>query len=505
MIGHECGVAAVALKKPLGEYPKGGALHYLYLMLNELQNRGQETCGFYTFNPNRTKTLDGLKDIGLVNQLFKKNNPEKRERILTYYAGVSAEGHVRYATSGKSKSEEEWLDEAQPMYRRDPNPNKRFVIAWNGNLANYPELREFLFKEYGDVPETSVDTELLMNLIGHNIDYLNGNREPDFVEILRKTQDKIDGGVSLVLMNGLGHIVAYRGIPGIRPLCYGENEQLFAVASETSALTRMGIRDYKFFNPGQLISYNDKLKIIQIGNREKRDCQFEPVYFAKIVSRFDKFGVNEFRERLGEKLAEIEPLKGKLDGRYVVVPIPDTSIPAARRMAEKLGIEYAEVLIKNPQAGRTFIEKENMRDERMQIKFSYIPGKIEGKRIILVDDSIVRGNTSKRIVNEVRNTFRPEEVHFRSTEPPIVSPCFYGIDFPTLDELIAHKYPRDVLEERLAAEIGADSVKYMTLDGLFETFESFGVSRNDLCAACITEEYPTPYGRKRLEELLVSK
>lgn len=507
MIGHECGVAAVALKsKSPEDYAGGGVLEYLKLMMIELQNRGQETCGFYSFNPFKTKTLDGPQKIfGPVTELFRINSQLERDRILKEYGGLRAIGHVRYATSGRSKSEKEWLDEAQPFYHRNGNPHKRFVLAWNGNLANHNELKEHLFNEYGDVPETSVDTELLMYLIEHNIEGLfNGNREPDFVEVLRKTQERIDGGLSLVLMNGLGHIVAYRGVPGVRPLCYGENDYLFAVASETSALAKVGIKDFNFFDPGQLIIYNDTLRSFQVGNsNDEKDCFFEKLYFAKIVSEFKNLPVNEFRERLGVKLAELEPLKDKLDQTYMVVPIPDTSIPAARKMAQRLGIEYSEVLIKNPYSGRTFIEKQEMREERMKIKFSYIPGKVEGKKILLVDDSIVRGNTAGRIVHEIRSALNPAEVHFRSTCPPIVSPCFYGIDFPTLDELIAHHYSESPnIEGEIARTIGADSMKYMTIDGLVDVFKSFGVSRDKLCLACITGKYPTFYGQKRLEELL---
>ena len=505
LIGHECGVAAVALKKPMEYYPKGGAIYFLYLMLNELQNRGQETCGFFSFNPNRTRTLDGFKTVGLVNDLFRVKNPEDRDRILFEYAGIRAEGHVRYATSGHSKGEKDWLDEAQPFYRRDGNPHKRFVLGWNGNIANYRELKCYLEERYGVVPETSVDTELLMYLITYNIEeFYNGNREPNFLDVLKRTQEKIDGGMSLVLMNGLGHIVAYRGVPGIMPLCYGENENLFAVASETSALARIGIKDYKFFKPGQLILYNDSLKSVQLGDPNNlRACFFQQLYFAKIVSVLDSLGVNEFREAIGGKMAEIEPLRGKLDDRYVLVPVPDTSIPAARRMASRLGIGYEEVLIKNPQAGRTFIEKDNMRKERMQIKFSYTPGKVEGRKIILVDDSIVRGNTAQMIVSEVRKAFDPEEIHLRSTCPPIVSPCFYGVDFPTFNELIAHGYnDKRVLEEELARRFEANSVSYMTIDGLLEVFDSLGFSRDNLCTACITGNYPTDYGKIRLEELV---
>ena len=506
MIKEECGVAGVVLKKPIEDYPVGGALYYLHLMMSELQHRGQETAGFITFNPGKKKTLDGLKSLGRVSNLFCTDNIDENIRILEEFTGTSATGHVRYSTSGNPKTEREYQDEAQPFYHRDGNPNIRFVYGWNGNLANHEKIEQVLKEEYSIEPETNVDTELLMYLIANNIrQQYNKNRKINYYETFKEIQGKIDGGLSLILMNGLGHLIGYRGIPGIMPLCYGENDDLFAVASETCALSIIGIRNYKFFKSGELIVHkNNSAENNLISENPKFNaCFFQWVYFAKVTSILDNLGVNELREKLGKKLAELEPLKDKLNNDYVIVPVPDTSIPAAKSMAKELEIPYEEVLIKNPQAGRTFIVKENVRNSLMERKFGFIPGKVEGKKIILVEDSIVRGNTGRKIISFVREALKPEEIHFRSTCPPIRSPCYYGVDFPTLTELIAHDYiDNNILEKDLAEIFSATTVKYMTLEGLIEVFAGLNFPSKNLCLACLTGDYPTDAGNKRLAELL---
>ena len=229
-------------------------------------------------------------------------------------------------------------------------------------------------------------------------------------------------------------------------------------------------------------------------------CFFQWLYFAKATSVLDNLSVNEFRRALGKELARIEPLKEKVNNDFVVVPVPSTSIPAAQAMAEELGISYEEVLIKNSQSGRTFIVKSDRRDIMMDVKFDSIPGRTEGKKIFLVDDSIVRGNTCKKIVNYVKETLKPSEIHLRITSPPIRYPCFYGVDFPTQNELVASYFEDDeILEKELTKLYGVNSLKYMPFNNLIKVFNSFGFAKDKLCLACLNGEYPTEGGRKRYE------
>jgi len=499
-----CGIAAVALKKPDSYHSNGGALYYLHLMLNELQHRGQETAGFFTFSAKNGKTLEGKKSIGKVNNLFLADNFNENKRLLEEYSGIRATGHVRYATSGSSKTEKELLNEAQPFYFRSGNPNRRFVLQWNGNLANFDYLKKYLNEEYNIYPETNVDTEILMYLISNDIEEnYKRHEEIKYREVFSRLHENIDGGLSMILMNGLGDIIAYRGRPGIMPLCYGENDDLFAVASETCALSKIGIKNYTSFKPGEIVIYKDSTESYLINESNGMNaCFFQWVYFARITSILDNLGVNSLREKLGEKLAEIEPLRNVIDNSYVIVPVPDTSIPAARSMAKELQISYEEVVIKNSQAGRTFIEKNDKRDVLMKTKYSFIPGKTENKKIILVEDSIVRGNTIGALARNIKEELNPLEIHIRSTCPPIISPCYYGTDYPTFLELIAHNYPNTVeLENYLTEKFNVDSVMYMPLEKLIDVFNTLGFPDKRLCIACLTGSYPTKEGNRRSREL----
>ncbi|MDO8555873.1 MAG: hypothetical protein Q7R96_01720 [Nanoarchaeota archaeon] len=500
---HECGIAAVVLKKPLDYYPTGGALHALWLMLNNQQHRGQESCGFYTYNPERNSALDGDKGPGLVNEFFRFNKPTEREQRLKDYAGTVAAGNIRYSTSGKPTTLRDLIEEAQPFYRRNGVPRLRFTIQWNGTLANDKELKKYLQETYGIKPETAVDTELLVHLLGQHLEQQHLNQHPaDYLATLRNLEQRVDGGVSIILLNGEGHLFAYRKEPGIRPLCWGENEDYFAVASESCAFQPLNIKKVHTFKPGEALTYIDKPLFTQLGNAHIRHiCFFEGNYFSKATSELDEVSIYRLRRGLGEQLAQEEPLREHLDDSYVVLPVPDTSLPAARAYAERLGLRCIEALIKNPHAGRTFIEKKEMRHLKMDLKFDCIYGEIEGKNILLVDDSVVRGSTTDHLVQFINRRFQPASIHPRSTTPPIRHPCFYGVDIPSRKELIAALYvDTTALEQHFVERFGVTSMHYLSLPGMLKVYEHYGIPAEQLCAACLTGDYPTPYGQQRAAE-----
>ncbi len=496
----ECGTAGVVLKKPLTAYPTGGALQALWFMLCNMQHRGQESVGFYTYNAQRNSTLDGDKGPGLVNEFFKFNKPEERQRLLHDYTGTVAAGNIRYSTSGKTTNLRDLLEEAQPFYRRSGIPKKRFTIQWNGTLANYKELKQYLHETYGIIPETHVDSELLVHDIGQFIDHAPATSDI-YLQALKHLEQSVDGGVSLVLLTGEGTLYAYRKNPGIRPLCWGENDDYFAVASESCAFQPLNITNIHDFKPGEALTYNGKPLFTQLTPPSLKACFFELNYFAKVTSRLDGVGVYNLRQTLGKHLALEETLRERLDDSYVVLPVPDTSLPAARTYAETLGLRCEEALIKNQHAGRTFIEKKEMRHLKMHLKFDYIPGLLEGKNIILVDDSIVRGSTSEHLVAFVKKLFNPASIHERSTTPPIRHPCYQGVDIPSRKELIA-TYSTDTpyLEQYLAEHLNIASLHYLSLAGMFRAYKEQGLLPEHLCTACLTGLYPTPYGQLRAAE-----
>tara|TARA_Y100000310_G_scaffold316006_1_gene367235 strand:+ start:1586 stop:3283 length:1698 start_codon:yes stop_codon:yes gene_type:complete len=531
-INEECGVAAISLKKPLEHYPKGGSAYYMFLMLNELQNRGQRAAGFYTFNNNRNRKLDGEKTVGLVTDLFKLKNPEQFGKTMEAYQGTTAIGHVRYATSGNCKTPKDWLDETQPFYFRHGNPSKRFTLGWNGNLANHSELETFLKNNYGIEPETEVDTELMMYLISNEIETTtNGSKNVDFPKILQTIHKRLDGGYSIALMDGHGSIHAFRGPPAIMPLCYGENEYMFAVASETSALEKIGITNHQSFKSGEIISHKNNTtqhtptqhqtyrnnqttpqKKIQNqqNNKEQRDftpCFFQHLYFARVTSILDNISVYQFRKELGKELAKTEPLEKILTEDHIIVPVPDTSIPIAKSMSEELNVPYIEGLIKSNSSSRTFIEKEDKRKLLIESKLNIIPNTLKNKKVILIDDSIVRGSTLKKLTTFIHERGQAKEIHIRSACPPIKYPCYYGIDYPSQKELIAansehnkNGNPHATLEHHLSQKFKTNSTHYLPYENLMNVYKTLNHHPKNLCTACLNCDYPTPKGNERFQQ-----
>jgi amidophosphoribosyltransferase len=494
---HECGIAALYHlagpdTSPLT--PPGGPDQVSRLMprvLLDLQNRGQLAAGFTTFNPGREQILDTYKQIGTVIEAFRLNHPAKAESVMKEFAGRAAIGHVRYATCGANTR-----SYAQPFERPHGCKWKWFSLAFNGQLANFADLRAELLSlaDYHLTRET--DTEVLMHFIAHE---LRGDERPDLVDVFRRLSEKFDGAYNLVFLNAMGDLVVLRDPLGLRPLCYAQDGPLFAAASESVALQNLGFTDVRSLEPGEMIVIQDnRLRRVRFAPRRRSaHCFFEWIYFANVASVLDDRSVYLSRSRLGEELARQEQELGRvpLDEDTIVVPVPDTGKAAADAMAYALGVRSVEGLMRNRYVGRTFIEGEN-RADRARFKYTPLREVLEGKRVLLVEDTIVRSTTLKSLLHHLRERGGAREVHVRVACPPIVAPCFYGIDMSTIRELFAPRFmagSRPTVEEQqaMAAELGADSLFYLPLEAVARCI---GLTDDRLCQACLTGQYPTPTG-----------
>jgi amidophosphoribosyltransferase len=419
------------------------------------------------------------------------------KRIIESCTGIAGIAHTRYSTSGKQDDIIEALAEVQPFERPHARLWKRFALAFNGNLANYEELKDEMTKGNEYNLSTSVDTELLVNLLALNLKNQSheNDKKPNLFDVVKSVMSRLDGAYNVVSIFADGDLVAFRDPLGIRPMVWGENEEMYAIASETVALDNIGIRNYQDVLPGECIIINEQgVKRERLLQTASRACQFEYVYFARSNSVIDGTSVYTTRERLGLELAKIEPLKNKLDNSYLVVPAPWTGITASEIFAENLKIRH-RVSVTKSDAVRGFINEKSERARIMRSTYNINRQPVSGKKVILIDDSIVRGETSRILIAALREA-GATEVHLRLTEPPIKYPCFYGVDFPTSKELIANRATKE-FEGSIAKEIGADSVVFQTLEGLKRA-----LGRIDLCTACLTGEYPTSCGQKRFKEQL---
>ena len=503
-IYDECGVAAVyRMDRPPPNAPEGeifssseNIVRFLPNMLIDLQNRGQLAAGITRYNENALQIIDTYKRVGSVSDVFHLTvpDPAKFENILQEYAGRAGIGHVRYATCGRDDA-----SFAQPFERHEGRKWKWFAFGFNGNIANYPKLKaELEQKGYHLVRDT--DTELLH----HHFCYaLERKKKPDFVDVFRQIAHYVDGAYSLVFLNADGDLVVVRDPYGFRPLCYAVKGNLFAVASESIALKNLGFTEAEIHDvePGTLIHVTrDGFQTRSFAKAPRRSfCFFEYVYFANVASNLNGRSVYLTRTRLGEALAESETVEtDPVD--CIAVPVPDTAKAACDAMAFSLGIPPREGLIRNRYVGRTFIEGSN-RSERVKRKFSALPEVLAGKRVFLVEDSIVRATTLRVIVKMLREQGRAREVHVRVACPPILAPCSYGIDMSTVRELFAPKFlettePDDLTPEasqKLADELGADSLRYLTVAQLVDAIHA---GRSELCLGCLTGDYPTEWGNK---------
>jgi amidophosphoribosyltransferase len=494
---HECGIAAIyhLAEAPTSTIaPHGNPEQVSRLMprmLLDLQNRGQLAAGFSTYNPQREQLIDTYKQIGSVIEAFKLNHQAKFDNIVKEFAGRAAIGHVRYATCGPNNRAY-----AQPFERRHGCKWKWFALAFNGQLTNFEQLRDQLLAVNDYHLTRNNDTEVLMHYIAYE---LRGYHQPDLVEVFGRLAEKFDGAYNLVLLNAMGDMVVLRDPYGIRPLCYAQDEGLFAAASESVPLLNLGFRDIRSLEPGEmLLIQNNRLRKARFApSRKVAHCFFEWIYFANVASVLDDRSVYLTRAALGKELAEQEKRLRRvpLDEDTIIVPVPDTGKAAADAMAYELGIRSVEGLIRNRSIGRTFIEGAN-RVERVRLKYTPLREVMQGKRVLLIEDSIVRSTTMKTLLHYLRERGGAREVHVRVACPPIIAPCFYGIDMSTVRELFAPRFMAgtritEAEQEAMAAELTADSLNYLPVEAVARCIN---LPAERLCQACITGDYPTPIG-----------
>jgi amidophosphoribosyltransferase len=422
-----------------------------YFGLYALQHRGQESAGIAVCEDGR---LTALRDLGLVPQVFD-------ERSLSGLRGQYAIGHTRYSTTGGNA----WAN-AQPLLHH--GRVRTVALGHNGNLVNAAALRD----EIGKPLASSSDSEVIAALIADD--------DSPLEEAVANAMNRLEGAASVVGLAD-GTLFAFRDAHGFRPLVLGRLGDDPVVASETCALDLVGAELVRELEPGELVLADEQgLRAAQVLETagEGALCIFEFFYLARPDTRLQGVEVHGARVRMGERLAEEAPVDADL-----VLPIPDSGTPAAIGFARASGIPFSEGLIKNRYVGRTFIQPEQgMREQGIRMKFNPL-AEVEGKRLVVVDDSIVRGSTTRQVVQMLFDA-GAAEVHLRVSSPPVVSPCYYGIDFADPDEMIAaHSTVEEIRET-----IGATSLAYLSLEGLEE---STARPADGLCRACLTREYPT--------------
>ena len=503
---EECGVAAL-YHLPNGEpsplCPSQGREAVSVLMprmLLDLQNRGQLAAGFTTYAPFRKQLIDTYKGIGVVSEVFQTAKREEFTRLMTEYAGRAAIGHVRYATCGHDDR-----SYAQPFERHHIKKHKWFSFAFNGQLANYGNLQETLLNDGNTYLARETDTEVIMHYI---CSALSPQEEPDLLEVCKSLAALFDGSYNLVFLNALGDMFIARDPLGFKPLCYAIEGSLFAAASESVALFNLGFsaENIKNVEPGQVIIVNERgIRFEKFAEKTTPAyCFFEWIYFANVASVIDGRSVYLARKNLGAELArqELELGDVTIDDDTVVVPVPDTSKAAADSMAFSLKIPSVEGLIRNRYSGRTFIEGNDNRWKKAETKYTPLREVLEGKKVLLVEDSIVRSTTMRVLVQRIRELGKTKEIHVRAACPPIIAPCFYGVDMSTYTELFVPQYMNGApleewavtreVENRMAADLGADTLRYLPIHSVVR---AIGLPSNHLCQACITGEYPTLWGK----------
>ncbi|MFM7035466.1 MAG: amidophosphoribosyltransferase [Planctomycetia bacterium] len=503
---HECGLAAIyhlpgGDPSPLcpGQGPEEVS-RLVPRMLLDIQNRGQLSAGMTVWNPGRSHLLATLKDVGSVSEVFRMSHRGKYESLMEQHAGRASIGHVRYATCGA-----EDRGYAQPLERPHIQKRKWFAFGFNGQLANYPELRAEILADDDNHLARDNDTEVIMHAIGRE---LAGDADPDPVEMLAAISARLDGAWNIAMLDACGRMIVARDPLGIRPMEYAILGPLVAAASESVALLNLGFpaESIRSLEPGTALIVDGRSVRIErfAASPRQAHCFFEWIYFANVASTMDERSVYLTRKRLGEELARLETIQ--IDADTVVVPVPDTSKAAADAMAYRLSIPSVEGLIRNRYTGRTFIDGASSRRQKAESKYTPLREVLEGKRVILVEDSIVRSTTMKVLLGRMRSLGLAREIHVRIACPPIVAPCFYGIDMSTIDELFAPAFLQDGLltdeaQAAMAAKLGADSLRYLPVESVAR---SIGFDASELCQACLTGRYPTPAG-ERLYEIAVAQ
>ncbi len=425
-----------------------------YYGLYALQHRGQESSGIAVSDG---QTIKQYRNLGLVPEVFD-------DEILSGLTGRIGIGHVRYSTFGEKD-----VINSQPLVARCKMG--MLALAHNGSLVNATSLRTKL-EDSGAIFQTSVDTEVILNLIARM-----SSRGLD--EAIVRMMQTVRGSYALVLLTQ-DRLIGIRDPYGIRPLCLGRLGESYVLASESCALDAVGAEFVRDVRPGEVVVIDrDGLRTFHVpAPLQSKLCVFEFVYFARTDSIIDGVGVYAARKDAGRRLAVGDDVKADM-----VIGVPDSALPAAIGYSEQSGIPYGEGLAKNRYVGRTFIQPEQgMREIGVRTKLNALARNVRGKRLVLVDDSIVRGTTSRKIVEMLR-TAGAREVHMRISSPPVLSPCYFGVDIATTEELVGHG--RSV--EEICSLIGADSLKFLSQEDLLRTVESSGCG---FCTGCFDGCYP---------------
>ena len=434
---------------------------FVYYCLYALQHRGQESAGIATYNS--AKGLSYYCGMGLITDVFK-------DYEINNLSGNMAIGHVRYSTTGQSK-----LENSQPFVT---DFDDGFIaMAHNGDIVNSQELKEELINE-GYEFKSGTDSEVICYMLKKEHYYNNKS----IIDSIEAVSSKLVGSYALVILIN-GDLYGVRDPMGIKPLAVAKRGEDFILASETVAFDVINAKYIRDIEPGEVVYFeNDEINthMLEITSEcSLSHCMFEYVYFARPDSTIDGINVYQTRLNIGEQLHELYPIDAD-----VVIPVPDSSIPAAIGYSRASGIPYGEGLIKNRYVGRTFImPTQEERELAVRLKLNPIKDAIKGKKIILIDDSIVRGTTSKQLIDLVKEA-EPSEIHFLVGCPPVVAPCFYGVAMASKKELIAANYSVDEIKNQL----DIDTLGYITLDSLVK---AIGMPREDLCLGCLNECYPT--------------
>lgn len=489
----------------VGIYNHPEAAVMAYYALHSLQHRGQEAAGILAARNEKNREGEDRrkfyihKDNGLVLEAFKDSS------ILTKtLAGDTAIAHNRYSTTGASGK----LENIQPFFMDYRNGN--FGLAHNGNLTNTRLLREDL-KNKGTIFQTTTDSELILHLVARS-------KKEDVVSQLQEALQQVIGAYSLSIMTD-DYLIAARDPNGIRPLALGRLKRpdgawAYMIASETCAFDIVGAEYIRDVQPNEIVVIDRRtvetgqVRSISIVDNppQATHCIFEYIYFARPDSKIFEENVDKVRRKLGKKLGDEKPVKNDPGSKVTVINVPDSSNTATLGYAgenQKLGnqTKYQIGLIRSHYVGRTFIQPgQDNREMKVKVKFNTVKGVLHDKKVVMVDDSIVRGTTSKSLVSLVREA-GPKEVHLRITAPPTTHPCKYGMDFPSKDELIANHYGCD--EKKIGDALGVDSLGYLSIEKLLESVPHTNKAGKPIgyCLACFTGNYPVPIDEEAIKQL----
>lgn len=467
-----------------GVYDNPNAAVWTYYGLHALQHRGQEAAGIVTSqfqSDKRRYHFNVVKGMGLVTDVFKDYSILKEQ-----LKGNSAIGHTRYSTTGSANNEKN----IQPLIVNYRNGN--LAVAHNGNLTNFRTIRKQLQNE-GTIFQTTSDTELLLHLIARS-------RKQSQIEQIQEALDILEGAFSFLIMTDT-MLVATRDVHGFRPLALGMKDGSYVIASETCAFDIIDATYIRDVEPGEILVINTantgkpELTSHRINKKVEtpHHCIFEYIYFSRPDSTIFGESVDKIRRKLGKALAQESPVVPEKGEKTIVISVPDSSNTAAlgfvtESLKQSINTKLELGLIRNHYVGRTFIQPEQgLREMKVKTKFNTVKGVLKGKKVVVVDDSIVRGTTSKQLVKLLKEA-EPKEIHVRISSPPIVNSCYYGMDFPNREELIAVKCNEDI--EKIREYLGVDSVHYLSMKKMLSSVPNG--EKKGYCTACFGGKYPAP-------------